>query len=161
MFSCWHSFVQPVMGCFLHSRRYLTFSDFAQVTVKLMSTSPSGFVMVGFSGEPVQDNDSFKFCLWWKWNTYYDFWFIGMCNDFEIPSNTAPPPSLNWQSFLAFLITLLTLCHLDRASHVLCHLLIFLLSRGERGDGVEKLRTLFYLPCKFTEKVQSWNKWTQ
>ena len=34
-----------------------------QVTVRSLSTSVSVFVMVGFSGKPVQNDASFKLCV--------------------------------------------------------------------------------------------------
>ena len=38
-------------------------SDSDQVTMRSLSTSVSVFVMVGFSGKPVQNDASFKLCL--------------------------------------------------------------------------------------------------
>ena len=66
---CWKTFVDPVMNCFLHSRRYLMLqllllpSASDQVTMRSLSTSVSMFVMIGFSGKPVQNDASFKLCL--------------------------------------------------------------------------------------------------
>ena len=57
------------MDCFQYSRRYvmqqllLLASDSDQLTMKSLSTSISVFVMVGFSGKPVQNDASFKICL--------------------------------------------------------------------------------------------------
>ena len=66
---CSKTFVDPVMNCFQHSRRYLILlllllaSASDQVTMRSLSTSTSVFVMVGFSRKHVQNYASIKLHL--------------------------------------------------------------------------------------------------
>ena len=69
IFPCWKTFVDPVINSFLHSRRYLMLqlllldSASDQVTMRSLSTSTSVFVIIGFSGKPVQNDTFFTLCL--------------------------------------------------------------------------------------------------